>query len=294
VVFFTSAGTISYTSAAISGSSSNHVAALSGLVTATTFPNVYVAAADYSGTVGTVGSGKSAFIANSYHAVTEIDSQGNTVQTIPFDSLSWVFSSVTDVGTLKYASMTATDGTFQVIISPIVSSKLGVTNSGAIVSPNAIELDVEIKNFPFRSMTNRLVLTMGVLIASTTLSSSPVQKGDFHVLSAGSGASQVYFTTASTCTVNGTSAQVEIDVAATTDASFSSIPGLQTEFAALQLSLTVSAKWVNVTMPAGADIHYDPSTGAGPNPLDPGNSSGAGKVALSLSSLFILASLYIM
>jgi len=289
VEFFVAGNIVSYTSASatVAGQTAN-VYDISGTVIAFsgTVPNAYLSAGDY--TVGGTGSisGDSAFIGNSYHDLTEMDPQGNTVQVIGLDSLTWTAPTTASTsGSLSYATLSGTDGTsFVVNLTPITSTTLGTINTGAVVSPNALEIDIQILNFPFKSTSNTLQLSMGVLTGSTSLAGQVSTVGNWHVLGAGSGASQVYFTTATKATANTETVNVNVTVGAASGNTLSDLYSGQ-----LSLSLTISQKWVNVTFPYSLNINYDPSAGAGPNPVDNGKSSDASKPLFGiLTALFVI------
>jgi hypothetical protein len=249
----------------------------------------YEAAADWtpgSSSPATASlNGAGSLIGASYYALLEIDENNNTLQRIAIASLSWNITDVSTSGDLKYATFTGTDSTnanFQVSITFVASSVVGLLNNGATLTPKSVEASINILNFPFTSTTSSLRLVVVVASASGTATGSFTRVGNVHRVVAGSGNSAVYFDGGATAIVdiNGNTKTVNLtaEAVATLTADWSAITDKVTALATA--GKKASFQIVNITFSQSSNITYDPSIGAS-DPPSTGTNSGSTLLAQS-------------
>lgn len=130
---------------------------------------------------------------------------------------------------------------------------------GAIVTPKTLESIVEINNYPYRSSSNYLTLTMGTATGNFDVVASASASN----LISGGGEDQVYFALSNVAVVDGSKKFVTISGFSKITGSNSYIEGQ----AKGKYGGSFSYATVSVDFPAGASkIIYDPTIGQGTPP----------------------------
>jgi hypothetical protein len=253
----------------------------------------YASSASY--TAGTVSySGTSSMVGASYLSLTEVETNGNQLSSIPFSALAFadVFSATTS-GALQYATYTGTSTShsgLQVSLTFIASSAAGKLTNGAVVTPKSLELTVNILNYPFQSTTSSLVLTVAIGIANGQQTGSFTLQNGQHQITSGTGKAAAYFSGSASAIIDlqGHTATVNTSFQANFDASTLGI-ALSTVFNALVSSkalgtLSTSYQIVNFSLPNSANITYDPTIGY--SPMNSGQNAGT-VLSISYSLLLI-------
>jgi len=221
-------------------------------------------------------SASAGFIGTEYISITE--KSGNTVVNVKnLKNLIWTLGDSQSSNGLHYVTIKGTEffSNFQVIVTFISSDNVGYVNYqnkevGAIVTPKTIESIVEINNYPYKSSSNYLSLTMG----SATGSFNVVASASASNMISGSGDNQVYFALSNDAIVDGNKVSVAVSSFATVSTGTNSYIEGQAKG---KYGGSINVVTVSVDFPAGAtNIVYDPTIGQGTPPtLDTGISAVA-------------------
>jgi len=210
----------------------------------------------------------SSVVAANYLSLTEVDSTGAQLSTIPFSSISFISPTQTlTSGAVQYVTYTGTmtGNSLQVTITVAVSEYAGQLTNGATVTPKSLETMFEIQNYPFQSQSSNLVLSVAVGIANGQSTGSWTLKGGYNVITSGTGKAGAYFSAATTATIsNGQKTSVTVTSKGEADSSILGA-GLGAVFNAFAVTGTTNTKEsyqiVNFTMAGSPDITFDPAPG---------------------------------
>eukprot|EP00696_Hemimastix_kukwesjijk_P017226 gnl/Hemi2/5816_TR2009_c0_g1_i1.p1 gnl/Hemi2/5816_TR2009_c0_g1~~gnl/Hemi2/5816_TR2009_c0_g1_i1.p1 ORF type:complete len:400 (+),score=175.09 gnl/Hemi2/5816_TR2009_c0_g1_i1:138-1337(+) len=240
-------------------------------------PKFNAASADVSASAGV--------IASSYYALVDYETGSGKVNNIMYlgdANLVWTLNQgkSSDSGlaayTMRGTQILPLKSNFSIEVSYIMTNRVGRLNVGhAVVTPNSVEVVVNITNFPYASNTSSCVLLIAVAAAGADASVSGQ-------IVANAGANQTYFNMATNANADANIVPVKISAWAegNSSASFSLDKTLSGQMKA-RYGAGFSVKLVNVTFPAQAkSIIYDPSMGAGPMPQVSTGGSGLGLGAI--------------
>jgi len=209
----------------------------------------------------------SGFIGNVFLRLDEKTSNQTIVNTQRLGLMAWTISDQFNNGSLKYVTFQGQSGAVTVLITFIVSDIVGIVNYGnAMVSPKSLESIFEIPNYPYKSPTNYLTLTLGVVTGSTSVN----VYGTANVLQCGSATEKVYFSLSNTAQINGVTKSVKISSFITGNAT--SLENSNIINQAQSKYSTISIQLVSIDFPPNASsIIYDPTLGSGTPLASPDN-----------------------
>jgi len=218
-------------------------------------------------------SASDGFIGKSFLLLEEVDTNGTTVRTIPFDQLAWnAGDNKAGKGGLSYITVTANlRGGLVINVTFVVSDVSGILNvtGQPIVTPKSLESIVTISNYTYKAAGNSLKLTIGVGSGEANFQ----ETGTF---TSGSGTNQTYFSLQVVADIDGVTKTVNIS--GFVKGNSNNMNGNIAAQVNAKYGRAASFQLVSVSFPAGANtITYDPVIGSGSMYTDNGatDSNGA-------------------
>jgi hypothetical protein len=232
-------------------------------------------------------SASAGLLASSLLRLEEVDSSGNVVQTISLTGGAglriWTYSGADSSvgkgglrgGVYKFSNL--------LTLTVLTSDVTGILNlpGHPIIVPKAIELVLEITNFPYQDSKNKVQLVMGVASAKAK-TNGPVHGslyfGNTHTTS-------TYIDFNSHAQTDGKLTAVSISANATTNIA-ASVTDLVSAIINGKFQASAEAKIIKILFnsPGAQNIVYDPTLGSGSSP----SNSGAYTLQVGFFFLFIL------
>jgi len=244
----------------------------------------------------------SGYVAASYLTLDEVNSTGFVFQTVNLSILTWNLSQINSIDGLSYAVFTgtpagSTDG-FSVKILAITSNVVGILNTGVVMTPQLIEISLEIYNFPYLDRTHSVQLSMGLVAATANVSTNATiwLNSDRQRYQYGISESAVYFDISRKALCDNKQRTVEIR---TPDGTLNDLHNsfIQTQVESMA-DATYDVVIKHIIFPPGiVSITYDPTIGTGPGPslAEPESDTSWSKkliatlTVLGLMGVFVLA-----
>jgi len=262
-----------------------------------TYLTYFDVSANWGGSANPTGADVSAaanLIGAAYLALVEVDDNGNVLGGVRMKSLSWTVTGVQVVEPIKFATFTGTSlqagfNNFSISFTFVASDQAGTLTNGAVVTSKSLQTTINILNFPFTISTSKLRLIVGVGTASGSASGTVRQSGTWNRLSAGSGKSAVYFDGATHAFVNANGDTKTVSVvstgAGTADFDGAGFLSQLASISAVQHSLVVDYRFVNITFDQSDNITYDPSIGVSDSLYNAGAALRVQTPLIALASL---------
>jgi len=230
----------------------------------------YASSASYTGGTGSY-SGAGSCVAANYVSLTEVDSSGTQLSTVPFSSLTFTSSAPQLSDSVQYVTYVGKPltGSLQVTAVVAVSEYAGTLTNGGQVTPKSLETIINVLSYPFVGQSSSLVLSVAVGIANSQSIGSFTVKDGYHIIASGTGKGQAYFSGSTTATIGTNGQQVAVTVTSQgqTDASSlgSVVGAIFTGVASVtgNTNLQQSYQLVNFTIAANSNsnVTFDPAPG---------------------------------
>eukprot|EP00029_Vermamoeba_vermiformis_P011758 TRINITY_DN6560_c0_g1_i1.p1 TRINITY_DN6560_c0_g1~~TRINITY_DN6560_c0_g1_i1.p1 ORF type:complete len:351 (+),score=104.89 TRINITY_DN6560_c0_g1_i1:22-1053(+) len=228
-------------------------------------------------------SGSAGFIANSYVALTEKDSNGNVVVAHSLKEIVWSLVDQGSNGGLHWATFRASkSGKFTVTLTYFASEVVGTVDIAGttVVTPRTLESVFAVQDYQYTNNANTVTLTLGVASGSASAAAS----GQITI---GSGNEQMYLVLATEALVGASLKPVSISAFASASLSANFNNDIVTQVTG-KFGGAASAQIVNITFPAGAtSFEYDPTIGNGPVPQVAGGIQSAPALILMAAVMAI-------
>jgi len=200
-----------------------------------------------------------------------VNSSGFVFQTVNLSTLTWNVSSITSAESLSYAVFLGTragdTNMFYVKTYAIVSNVVGILNTGAIMTPQSMEMTLEIYNFPYLDRTHSVQLNLGLLATTSNMPANATiwLNPDRERYQFGMNESAIYVDLSCKAICDDVIRVVELSTPN------GSLIDLQNSFIRMQVENMANAASVvvmkQITFPPGViNITYDPTIGIGPGP----------------------------